>query len=309
MSGRRWTVVVVPQGAGTSREVEVSHRFVKGLVTVATALAVATIAGVYFVVTTTVDISRLDRLEHRNEVLEGELDQMAGAMSVLADTIETITRRDRSVRLLAGLEPNDPEVQQAGIGGPAGPLSASDVLLRETILGRRAVTMREDLENLNRRAQFLLTSFDHAVDTMETTQDLLERTPSIMPTAGFISSGFSRARMHPVHNTVLPHLGIDVPAPRGTSIAAPAKGRVVDVGVQTGYGKIVTIDHGQGIRTRYAHCSEVLVKPGQWVERGAEIALVGKTGITTNYHLHYEVMVDGKQVDPRGFIFERVIVD
>lgn len=309
MSARRWTVVVVPQGAGTSREVEVSYRFVKTLLTFAGVLAAATIAGIYFVVTTTVDISRLDRLERRNIVLEGELDQMASAMTVLADTIETITTRDHSVRLLAGLEPNDPEVQQAGIGGPAGPLNTSDLLLRETILGRRAVTMREDLANLNRRAQFLLTSFNQAVDTMETTRDLLERTPSIMPTAGFISSGFSRARMHPVHNTVLPHLGIDIPAPRGTPIAAPAKGRVVDVGVQTGYGKIVTLEHGNGIRTRYAHCSEILVKPGEWVERGEEIALVGRTGITTNYHVHYEVLVNGKQVDPRAFIFERVVVD
>ena len=309
MSGRRWTVVVVPQGAGTSREVEVSHRFVKTLLGVAVALAIATVAGVYFVVTTTVDISRLDRLERRNTLLEGELDQMAAAMSVLADTIEMITERDRSVRLLAGLEPNDPEVQQAGIGGPAGPPSSSDLLLRESILGRRAVTMREDLANLNRRAQFLLTSFSQAVDTIVTTQDRLERTPSIMPTVGFISSGFSRARMHPVHNTVLPHLGIDIPAPRGTPIAAPAKGRVVDVGVQTGYGKIVTIDHGHGIRTRYAHCSEIMVRPGQRVERGDEIALVGRTGITTNYHVHYEVLVNGKQVDPREFIFERVVVD
>lgn len=302
-------MVFVPQGAGTSREVEVTQRFVKTLLSAAAAVAIATIAGLYFVVTTTVDISRLDRLERRNAVLEGELDQMAAAMSVLADTIETITDRDRSVRLLAGLEPNDPEVQQAGIGGPAGPLSASDALLRETILGRRAVTMREDLANLNRRAQLLLASFRQAVDTIETARDRLERTPSIMPTAGFISSGFSRARMHPVHNTVLPHLGIDIPAERGTPIAAPAKGRVVDVGVQTGYGKIVTIDHGDGIRTRYAHCSEILVKVGQSVERGDEIALVGRTGITTNYHVHYEVLVNGKQVDPREFIFDSVVVD
>jgi murein DD-endopeptidase MepM/ murein hydrolase activator NlpD len=169
--------------------------------------------------------------------------------------------------------------------------------------------MREDLSTLIRRAELLATSFKQAVDTMAAHQDRLDRTPSIMPTPGFLSSGFSSSRMHPVYNVPRAHQGIDVVAPRGTPIVAPAAGRVVDVGRQTGYGKIVTLDHGNGVRTRYAHCEEILVKVGQRVTRGEEVATVGRTGVATNYHLHYEVLVNGHHVDPRTFIFGQVIVD
>jgi len=103
--------------------------------------------------------------------------------------------------------------------------------------------------------------------------------------------------------------GIDLVAPQGTPIQAPASGVVVDIGRQSGYGKIVTLDHGNGIRTRYAHCEEILVKHGQRVKRGEDIALVGRTGVATNYHVHYEVIVNGRHVDPRTFMFGGVIVD
>lgn len=288
---------------------QVTWNAVRVLVSATTALALVAAVGIYTVVTKAVDISQLERLERRNAALESELSHIRVAVDHLADTVSVIAELDREVRLLAGLEPNDPEVQQAGVGGPAGPMSTADRLLSETTLGREAVTARADLSALNRRAQFLLSSFDQALDTMSAEQERLARTPSIMPTAGFISSGFSMARMHPVHHEVLPHLGVDVPAPRGTPILAPAKGRVVEVGTQVGYGKIVTIDHGNGVQTRYAHCSEVLVRAGQRLERGDQIALVGKTGVATNYHLHYEVLVNGRQVDPRQFMFGAVIVD
>jgi len=309
MSIRRWTVVVVPQGAGTSRELQVSSRAVRALLVGGVLFALATLAGSYLVVTKTVDLRRLGRMERRNATLEQEIDRMQVALAEVSDTIAVITSRDREVRLLAGLEPQDPEVQQAGVGGPAGPPSPDDLLLGETTTGRTAITMRDELGNLNRRAELLLASFDQAVNRMDSTTERLARTPSIMPTAGFISSGFSHARMHPVYHTPLPHLGIDIPAPRGTPIQAVAKGRVVKVEVQSGYGNILTLDHGNGIRTRYAHCSEILVKVGDRVARGDDIALVGMSGVATNYHLHYEVMVHGRQVDPRGFLFGGAIVD
>jgi murein DD-endopeptidase MepM/ murein hydrolase activator NlpD len=71
----------------------------------------------------------------------------------------------------------------------------------------------------------------------------------------------------------------------------------------------VTIDHGNGVRTRYAHCEEISVKHGQRVKRGEIIATVGNTGVATNYHVHYEVIVNGRHIDPRTFMFGSVIVD
>jgi murein DD-endopeptidase MepM/ murein hydrolase activator NlpD len=95
----------------------------------------------------------------------------------------------------------------------------------------------------------------------------------------------------------------------GTPILASAAGRVVQVGTEAGYGRIVSLDHGDGIVTRYAHLSKALVQPGQRVKRGQEIALVGNSGITTAPHLHYEVIVNGKHQDPLKFIFPESIVD
>jgi murein DD-endopeptidase MepM/ murein hydrolase activator NlpD len=265
-------------------------------------------AAAYSTITWAVDISRVGRLERRNATIETELQKMQLALGELADTMSALTNRDSKFRLLAGLPLNDPDVQQAGVGGPA-PTSETELLLTETPLGRRAVDARENLSGLIRRAQFLASSFQEAVDTLARQQTLLAHTPSITPTAGYLSSPFSTARLHPVYNEVRPHLGMDIVAPRGTPILAPADGRVVDVGRQVGYGKLVTIDHGNGIRTRYAHCDEIMVRPGQRVSRGDEVARVGRTGVTTNYHLHYEVLVNGRQVDPRNFIFGDVIVD
>ncbi len=308
MPGRRWTVLVVPQGSGVSKEVEISSGVLKSIITFGSVLGVMAVASVYIAITWAVDISRVGRLERRNAVIETELYDMQGILAHLTDSMSVIAERDFEVRLLAGLEPNDPDVQQAGVGGPA-LLDASGRLLSETEMGQQTVSMRENLETLIRRAQMLSGSFQQAVDTMSSHKERLDRTPSIMPTPGFLSSGFSTSRLHPIFNVARAHQGIDVVSPRGTPIVAPAAGRVVDVGNQTGYGKIVTVDHGNGIRTRYAHCDEIMVKAGQRVARGEIVATVGRTGIATNYHLHYEVLVNGRHIDPRTFIFGEIIVD
>jgi murein DD-endopeptidase MepM/ murein hydrolase activator NlpD len=96
----------------------------------------------------------------------------------------------------------------------------------------------------------------------------------------------------------------------GTRIIAPAGGIVITVyNNEPGYGKLVAIDHGNGIVTRYAHCSRILVQVGQRVQRNQEIAQVGNTGISTGPHLHYEVIISGKHVDPRTYILPETIVD
>jgi murein DD-endopeptidase MepM/ murein hydrolase activator NlpD len=119
-----------------------------------------------------------------------------------------------------------------------------------------------------------------------------------LPVIGAIASRFSRARRHPLLHVIRPHLGVDVAAPRGTQITAPAPGRVSFVGRKFGFGLVVEIDHGNGVTTRYAHCGSALVSEGARVQRGVAIATVGTSGLSTGPHLHYEVLVNGRQVDP-----------
>ena len=88
----------------------------------------------------------------------------------------------------------------------------------------------------------------------------------------------------------------------GTAILAPASGVVRSTGWRSGFGNTVTISHGYGVVTKYAHASKIIVKPGQRVTRGDRIALIGKTGLATAPHLHYEVHVNGRAVNPLKYV-------
>ena len=128
--------------------------------------------------------------------------------------------------------------------------------------------------------------------------ELSPRSVEGLPAIGRLASGFSRSRRHPVLRIRRPHLGVDVAAPRGTHINVPAPGTVSFVGRKFGFGLVVEIDHTPGVRTRYAHLTAAMVKVGDAVAKGTFIATVGSSGITTGPHLHYEVLVNGRQVDP-----------
>ena len=127
---------------------------------------------------------------------------------------------------------------------------------------------------------------------------LAPRSTDGLPVVGRLASGFSRSRRHPVLRIRRPHLGVDVAAPRGTHVTAPAPGTVSFVGRKFGFGLVVEMDHASGVRTRYAHLTAAMVGVGDVVAKGAFIATVGSSGITTGPHLHYEVLVNGRQVDP-----------
>lgn len=114
-----------------------------------------------------------------------------------------------------------------------------------------------------------------------------------------MTSGFGR-RFHPILRYVRLHAGVDFGARIGTPIMAAANGRVVSTGYGRGFGNRVIIDHGGGIMTVYAHCSAIYCSPGQMVRRGQRIAAVGNSGLSTGPHLHFEMRVNGRPVNPLG---------
>jgi murein DD-endopeptidase MepM/ murein hydrolase activator NlpD len=257
-------------------------------------------------VSRTVDLSKSARLTQENARLEQQLDELNGRLATLADTLTRISQRDARIRVLANLEPIDPQVQAAGIGGP----TVAGVEGDAGSAMRRTSEVRVDLNALIRRANLLASSFKETADSLAVHSARLSATPSIMPTQGWLSSAFSSMRSHPILHVARPHEGIDVTAPMGTPIEAPAAGVVREAGWESGYGNTIVIDHGFGTVTKFAHASKIMVREGQRVSRGQRIALVGNTGLATGPHLHYEVHVNGRPVDPLRYVLpEHVVTD
>jgi murein DD-endopeptidase MepM/ murein hydrolase activator NlpD len=308
MAKRRWTVVFVPHGSEPSKIVEVSYGVIKMAVGgVAFGLAAALLVG-YATMARSYDLSRTSRLQAENTRLTQAIGELHSRLSTLADTISRISQRDARIRVLANLDPIDPQVQAAGIGGPT--LAPRPVMPGATHAERKSEDIRVDLNALIRRANLLASSFEEAKDSLASHSQRLAATPSIMPTQGWLTSAFSQMREHPILHVARPHEGIDVVAPMGSPIEAPAAGVVTDAGWESGYGNTVTIDHGYGVVTKFAHASKLLVKTGQHVSRGQRIALVGNTGLATGPHLHYEVHVNGRPVDPLKYVLpDRVVTD
>jgi hypothetical protein len=306
---RRWTVMLVPHGSGSSRAVEVSQTVVKALLGMGSVVALLLVVLGGVAITRGINITRSRALERENRLLASEIQRMREQLVQLHDALNEFGVREQELRLLAGLHPTDPAVQQAGIGGPAGEWSERDSLAGAGVLGSDVLAARLDMEALTRRANILVHSISEAYDSLSRHQARLAALPSLMPTKGWLTSAFARERVHPILHLARPHEGIDITAPMGAEIEAPAAGVVTEVRWVDGYGNMLTIDHGFGIVTRYAHSSKILVARGTRVKRGQVVAHVGSTGISTGPHLHYEVWVNGKPVNPLKYVLPDAIVD
>ncbi len=308
MSNRRWTVMIVPHGSDSPRTIAVSEGYLRtglwaggvvgGLVLVA---ALAGLGGMLMP-------GRFGTYDSRS--LSREVRELRSRVAIFQDTLSQLVKRDERLRLLAGLPPADSEARAVALMESRLAID-SELTLPEspTPVRRLSSVARLDIDGLIDRANTLTESFAELSDSIQKTQQRFASTPSIMPTAGWLTSHFSRSRFHPVLHMSRAHEGIDVAAPMGSPIVAPASGVVARVARESGYGLIVEIDHGNGIVTKYAHCSRITVRQGQRVTRGEEIAAVGNTGLSTGPHLHYEIHVNGKVVDPLTFVLPNVITD
>ena len=130
----------------------------------------------------------------------------------------------------------------------------------------------------------------------------MARLPLTVPLDSYhVVSTFGR-RIDPLSDRPAMHEGVDFSGEHRAEVRATSPGRISFVGWRGGYGKMVEIDHGLGIRTRYAHLSKMYVKPGQQVDFRDKLGQVGNTGRSTGEHLHYEVLLDGRALDPANFM-------
>lgn len=303
MADRSWTVMVVPHGSDSPRSFSVSERSLRAAVYAGATIALVAIIGVGSAIA---DAGRMISTALRPAEANAmstkprDLAEVARRVASLRDTLDVIRKREAQIRLLAGLPAADSTPSAAAILND----SAAD-----SGAARGRGPMHADVETLIQRADLLSARFAAVTDSLERNAQRFASVPSIMPTAGWLTSQFSRQRSHPLLHISRPHEGIDVSAPMGAPIVAPASGTVRKVAYENGYGNTLEIDHGNGIVTRYAHCSKIDVKNGQRVTRGQRIAAVGSTGLATGPHLHYEIHVNGKVVNPLTYVLADAIPD
>jgi murein DD-endopeptidase MepM/ murein hydrolase activator NlpD len=283
MTQRTWTVVIVPHGSESPRHLDVSEGTVRALKWGAGLAGGIVCAALVLLGISTARGSALSVLGLDSR--DREMAVMQKRVTLLQDTIASLAKRDDQIRLLAGLPAADSVGTTPATSAPIG------------------------IDTLIRRANDLSASFAEVSDRLSKNVERLASTPSIMPTTGWLSSEFSRSRFHPILHKARPHEGIDLAAPYGTPVVAPAAGTVERITTQNGYGLVLEIDHGNGVETKYAHLSRVLVHMGQRVTRGEPIAAIGNSGLSTGPHLHYEVHVNGKVVDPLTYVLPGAIPD
>lgn len=245
------------------------------------------------------------RLARTNALLESELESLRSRVDTLRSSIDVLASNDEQYRALAGLQPLDADVRRVGIGGPGTEtLTGSPLYSLDRNAAATTVGASIEVDELLRRARLLAFSWREAGDALEHRREDMAATPAIMPTEGYITSGFSYNRLHPILGIRRPHLGLDIVASPGTPVVATANGRTTWVGRKGEFGITVEIDHGFGRLTRYAHLARATVRKGQRVERGDIIGDVGNTGLAVGTHLHYEVIIDGRPTNPRSYILD-----
>lgn len=301
----------MPDGGGRIHHLSVTRRAI-GLVAAAGALLILLVIGlVVSLGSDAVRTAELVKLRIENRALTDDLARMESQVVTLDEYIDRLSARDQEIRLLAGLPHIDPDVQAVGVGGPlSGDPRREQFLQTSPGLAERSLGLSYDVDKLARRVELLTSSLDEAMDSVRVHAAIFRARPSIRPVRSpdsWISSSFSHSRFHPVLLVNRPHPGLDISAPEGTAFLATATGRVVFAGTKPGYGKTIEIDHGYGYVTRYAHAASINVKRGERVERGALLGEIGRTGIATAPHLHYEVLVDDEPANPRDYLLDDVI--
>jgi murein DD-endopeptidase MepM/ murein hydrolase activator NlpD len=240
------------------------------------------------------------KLVQEKKQLGVQLAALVGKINQIATKMVDLKQFDDKLKIMLDMEPGEDNTQFLGIGG-------SDLTIKD--LGsfvensdkKLAVLMHQSLDNLDTEIAVQSQEKEQLFTFLEERKSMFASTPSIWPAKGLITSEFAYRRS-PFTNEKEFHEGLDISARTGTVIIAPADGVVTEIGKTYGFGNLLTVSHGYGLKTMYGHLSSALVKKGQAVKRGDKIALVGSSGRTTGPHLHYEVLLNGVPVNPRNYI-------
>jgi len=283
MADKYNTIIFVPHARARFRKIRVSSRalWIAGATAGLVVLTALTFSTIFFL------SSRRDRRYQltiqENDRLKVSAEKMTTRLSKLSRKLDEFEERTRRLAIVAGM----PTLADSGRGGSGGALPFGE----------------NGGFDLVDRGRLLDSRLDALEKTISRQDRLLATTPSIEPVRGLITCGFGE-RSDPFTGEPAFHTGIDISSQRGHAVIASAEGTVVKSGWLNGYGRCVEIAHGMGVRTLYGHLDEVDVLEGQHVRRAEVIGAVGSTGRSTGPHLHYEVRLENRAVNPLRFFLD-----
>jgi murein DD-endopeptidase MepM/ murein hydrolase activator NlpD len=301
MPSRRYTIIVADRTSGVLRRVTISIR------------PVAITAGVLVTLPILVGMgaawkakSEVSTLQASHQALEVENANYRAATQALAEQTEALQSAITDIGARSALDPSVAKsmdklpavVKSRAMGGSTEVVKTarrtlSSMMTPEDTFG----LLRTLLEGIESRLNSVRQS-------VERRNALADATPSLWPATGWLSSGMG-PRQDPVTGGPDFHAGLDIAGEKGQPVFATAAGTITHVGYQGAYGNLIVIDHGFGLETRYGHLLGFQVKKGDTVKRGDVIGKVGATGRATGYHLHYEVLANGKLLNPLQLLTQR----
>jgi murein DD-endopeptidase MepM/ murein hydrolase activator NlpD len=240
-------------------------------------------------------------LQKENQALKWQWETYLNKINELSEQLANIEQTDDNhYRVLLDMTPLESTIRTAGSGGHEPyTLEAQDQLAEITsaydLLYR--IQNRLDVESQS------LVALEREVGTKE---KMTSTRPAMMPINNIQLTRFNSIfgmRLHPVYHDWRNHNGLDLTAPHGTPVYATGDGIVTWASWNGGYGNVIFLNHGFGFETRYGHLSKYNINNGQHVKRGDLIGFVGNTGVSTTPHLHYEVIYQGKYVNPINFMY------
>jgi murein DD-endopeptidase MepM/ murein hydrolase activator NlpD len=295
-----FTLILIPQKTSKVLRLRISRN---GLIAIAAGVAVFSVLGVFSIFRAAQ--LRIELASHnalRNDYLRQQIGirRVANQVDQFKSQIDRMRELDYKLRLITDLEVDRPTPAQYGIGGGMDPrgdgLKDADLAKLDLI-----ALLDKDLARLEKMAQYQEESFNNLKAFLADQKDLIERSPYRWPVRGFLSSTFG-PRVDPFTGQQRMHEAIDIVAPKGTPVKAPADGIVTFSGSDPTFGNMLVIDHGYGVITRYGHNDSILVREGQRVKRGDTICTVGMSGRSTGPHLHYEIRINDVAINPLNMI-------
>lgn len=264
---------------------------------------VAVAAAIFVALYAFIDLPKEKALKNENRELAESLAVMENRLDDAIEVMNLLAERDNNLyRVIMQIDPLTPARRYANLESQ--PDSTLYTILDDKELVK-SVTAK--LALFERQVATQSLSFNQLADAISTDKDRLAHIPSIQPIAEKdmtqMASGYGW-RKDPVYGTTKHHDGMDFASPTGTPVYATGEGTVKSAGWDSGYGNAIVIDHGYNYTTRYAHLSEILVKPGQKISRGDLIGKVGSTGKSTGSHLHYEVRFKDVPQNPVNYYFQ-----